>query len=116
MTNAKLGDQGIDRSDLNAGPATPVPKLRRGNVIIAIGLKKRKCGKALDNLRGRLGSGEALQQFLKNESRRYHDIRAEQRLLQDFNLGFRDRSVTTKGERPHARIDKQGHDRPRSDL
>lgn len=98
MTNAELGDQCVDRADLDARSAALVSKLRRGDVILAIGLKQRKCGESLDYLRGRFRSGKALQQFLKNEPRCHHDIGAQQRFFQNFNLRLKRRGVAANGE------------------
>lgn len=89
VPNAQLGEQRIDRTDLDTCSATLVSELRRRDMGLAIGLQQRKRREALDDLLARLGPGESLKQFLENHSRRDDDIRAHERVLEllNFRLG-----------------------------
>ena len=78
MGHAELGDQCIDRSDLDARPAAGVPEFRCGNVIVPGRLERREGGESLDDLLAGLCAGETLQQFLQDDSRGHDDIRSEQ--------------------------------------
>ena len=85
-------------------------------MVFAIRLYQGQCCEALDDLRTRLRPGESLKQFLENQPGRDDDIGAQQSVLEDVNFGFGGRAVASQGERPNARVDKQGHGRERSAL
>ena len=65
---AKLRKQSVDGADLNAGSAAGISDSGGANVIVSVRLYERQSGKALNNLRLRLRSGEALKQFLQNQA------------------------------------------------
>lgn len=111
MTNAKLGEQGIDRPDLNTGPATRRAQGGGIDVVLSIRLHERQGCKAVDDLRPRLGTGKALQQFLENEARRHDGLRPEQSLLESDDLRLRGDHVPPKCQRPDARVDQKHHPR-----
>ena len=74
MSDAKLGEQGIDGSDLNA--ATAACRAQRGSVymVLSIRLNQRQCRKAVNDLLSGPGAGKALQQFLENEACRHDGL------------------------------------------
>ena len=68
MAYAKLRKQSVDGADLNAGSAAGISDSGGANVIVSVRLYERQSGKALNDLRLRLRSGEALKQFLQNQA------------------------------------------------
>ena len=50
MADTELGDQGVDRTHLNASPAAPVAKLGGPDVIFPIGDDQRQRAKSLDDV------------------------------------------------------------------
>ena len=72
-----LGQQRIDRADLDTGLATRVAQAGGTDMILAVGLEERQSGEALDDLGARLGPRKALQEFLENQPRRGDDFRTE---------------------------------------
>lgn len=86
MPNAQLGEQCVDRTDLDTRSATLVSELGRCDVVLAIGLQQRKRREALDDLLTRLWPGESLKQFLEDHSRRDDDIGAHERVFELLNF------------------------------
>lgn len=66
MAQAKLCQQGIDRTDLQPGSPAAVAQTGGVDVVLSVGDKKRQGGEVLEDLRARLGPGESLQQFLQH--------------------------------------------------
>jgi len=116
VPDAQLSNQGIDRANLDACPAAPVPQFGGCHMIFAIGLQQRKRCKALDDLFTRLRPGKSLQQFLKYKSCRGNNVCAQQGVLEMPNLRFRGSGIAAQRERPDTRVNKQRHDLERSPL
>lgn len=96
--NAELGDQRVDRADLNARSPASVAQRCRGEVIFAVRLEQWKCRESHHNLRGRFGTRETLEQLLKNEPGGHDDIGSQQGVLQRLDLRLRRRNIATHGE------------------
>ena len=116
MPNAQLGEQRVDRADLDTCSATLFPELGRCDVVLAIRLQQRKRCEALDDLLARLWPRESLKQFLENHSRRDDDIGAHERVFELLNFRLSARSIAAQGKRPDARVYEQRHDLERSAL
>jgi hypothetical protein len=74
VPNAKLRKQGIDGTELDSCAAASVAQGGRVDVIIPIGLEERQCCEALNNLGLRLGTKEALQKLLQDQSSGHNDV------------------------------------------
>lgn len=117
MTYAKLSKQRIDGAHLYSCSAANVPDSCRANMIVPVWLYERQSSKPLDDLRVRLRSGEALQQFLEDKSGSDDDIVSQQCVSEGLDLGLACFRVSTQRERPDARVDQQRHaQRERSAL
>lgn len=81
VPDAELGEQGVDRADLNSGSAASISEFGRRNVILTVGLEQRKRCEALDYLCARLRAGEALKQFLKDEACCHDDVGTQESIL-----------------------------------
>jgi len=116
VSDAELGNQGIDRSDLNPGSATLIPKFGRSYMIFTVRLQQRQRCEPLDNLRNGLRPREPLEQLLKDQPRGDNNFGVRQRLFEHLNLGLGSDCVPTQREGPDARVDKKRHVRERSAL
>jgi len=67
MADAELGQEGVDRSDLNAGPAATVPQFRGIDVIAAVRREQRESRESLHDLSPSARPRETLEQLLKDE-------------------------------------------------
>ena len=68
MAHAQLGKQRIDGADLDTGLAAGIAQSSRTDVVVAVRLKQRQSRKAFDDLGLCLRTGEALQEFLENQT------------------------------------------------
>jgi hypothetical protein len=68
MTDAELSDQGINRPGLNSALAAVISNLRSRDVIVAVRHQEREGREVLDDLFFGLGTGEPLQEFLKDQT------------------------------------------------
>ncbi len=109
VTDAELRKQGIDGADLHTGPATDVPNLCGGDVVLPIRLEHWKRFKGLDDLRPRRRTGKALKELLQDEASSDNQIVSEECLPQDLHLRDRGVAISSKAKRPDARIDEQAH-------
>ena len=116
MTQTKLGNDCVDRSDLHPGSSACIPQFCGGNVIVSGGLDQGQRSKPLDDLRAGFRARKSLKQFLQDETCRDDDVRTKQRFLEVLNFRFRRLSVPAKGQGPNTCIDKQCHERDRSAL
>ena len=116
MTNAKLGEQGIDGSDLHAGAAAAVSQVRGLDVIAAVGNQERHGGEAIEYLRAGFRAREALLKFLEDEARRQDRLAGFDRPDQRPHLHGRGRRITQKRKRPDAGVDEEAQSRARSAL
>ena len=116
MTNAKLRQQRVYRSDLNAGPAARISQVRSTDVIFSVGNEKRNSGKTIQNLCPSPWPRKTLQQFLENETCRQQSLARFDRTNQRSHRRGLRRRVTPQSQRPNTGIDEQAQSRVRSAL
>lgn len=78
-------------------------------MIISIRLQQWQCGEPIDDLGLRLGSSEALQQFLKHQSGSDDYVYSEQGISELLHLWLSGFYITTESQGPNACIDEQRH-------
>ena len=115
VADAELGQQGVDRPQLDATTAAPIPEVGRGDVVVAVGNQERQRRETIEDRVARLGSLESLQQLLEDETGREDRSEAFERRPQ-VRDGRMVRMVPSQRMRPDAGIDEQVHDRERSAL
>ena len=64
--DAQLGEQSVDRPNLQSGAAAIVPQLSRFDVILALGKQARQGRKTLEDLAPRFRPCKPLQQLLQH--------------------------------------------------
>src|ERR1700730_3497655 len=67
MTDAKRGQESIDRSDLYPGTPAAIAQLRRPDVIVAIGYQQRYGGESIQDLFTGSRPPKALQKLLQDD-------------------------------------------------
>jgi hypothetical protein len=112
----QVGDESIDRADLNTNGAQRVAPARGGDVVIARGRQVLQHSEHLHDQR--LGSlwDDALEQFLQDHPGRSNDHTTGERISQRPDLRDFRRSASAQRERPDLRIDEQAHPRESSAL
>jgi hypothetical protein len=116
MPDAKLRQQGIDRTDLDTASPASVSQCGRVDVIAAVRGQERQSGEPRNDLFARSWAGKALQQFLKYQAGRQNRLTSADRLAQCGYFRERRRHVTSESQRPNAGIDEQAQSRLRSAL
>jgi hypothetical protein len=116
MTDAQLGQEGIDGSDLHAAASAAISHLGGPNVIVTIGHQQRYGGKPIQDPIAGSGAREALKELLKDEAGRNDRLAGLDRLNQPEYLACRRRRVTPERERPHASVHEKAQSRVRSAL
>ena len=96
VPDAKLGNQRIDCSNLNACATTRVAERCSLDVVISVRNQERYGGKPLENLGACLGPSETLQQLLENQSGREDGLPGAKGVGEGGNLGHRLRRVPTQ--------------------
>ena len=115
-SDGQVGDEGIDRADLNTSGTQRVAHARRSDVIFARGREVLQRSEHLDDLRPGSFRDDALEQFLQDQPGGGDDLTTGERIAQRPDLGHIRRSVPAQRERPDARVDEQAHPRERSAL
>ena len=87
MADAKLGEERIDGSDLNAVPAAFVAQSGRGDMVAARRHNHGNGREAVDDPRPDTRAAAALQQFLKYQAGHVDRLAAAERLAQAPHLG-----------------------------
>ena len=116
VADAKLREQAVDGSDLDAAASAGVSQRRRFDVIGAGRGDEWKGGKTLDDACCVPWPAEPLQQLLKDQSGREDRFSSRQGLPQAGYGRVIGRRVPSQGEGPYARVDEQVHERERSRL
>lgn len=116
VPDTEFRDERINRTDLDSGTAAGVAERCCLDVVVAIRNQKRYGRKAIENLSTCLGSSEALQQLLENESSGENSVATAQGLFQRGNVRARFRRIAPERQRPHTGVDEQAHLRERSVL
>jgi hypothetical protein len=60
VTDAQLGEQGVNRSNLKAAATASVAQFGSINVVLSIWIEKRQSGKSINDILAGTGSGESL--------------------------------------------------------
>jgi hypothetical protein len=100
VPQAKLNQHCVNSSDLYTVPPTSVANFGGFDVVVAIGLQECQRSKPLEQLAACLGPGEALQQFLQDQTCGEHLIRSFKSSSKYFYSLSRGFSVAAKRERP----------------
>ncbi len=116
MADAQLGDQRVYCANLDASPTTGVAEFSCADVVVPVRLNERQSCKGADDLISSLCAVEALEQFLKHQPSRDHDISSGECVLQCHNFRICGGCIAAQRERPNARINKERHLRVRSAL
>lgn len=117
VPDGQLCKQRINGADLDSRFPTCIAQARGTDVIVPIWLKQRQGCKAFDDPGLRLRTREPLQELLKNQPCRDHNVRSEQGIFEFLHLGFRGLNIAPKRQGPNACINEQRHFwRDRSDL
>ena len=116
VADAELREHGVDRADLQAGPATTISQVRGIDVILPVRGQKRQGGEPVDDVFARPRAGESLQQFLQNQPRGQDSVATFEGIAQRPHLWGRCGLVAAECKRPDTRIDEQAHERERSAL
>ncbi len=116
VPDTELGQQRVDRPNLYAFAAAGIPNFGRADVIVPIGHDPREHGQMRHDTAAGSGAGETLEELLHYEPGREHRVTTLKGARQSRNLWHLVRRVSAHGQRPHAGIDEQVHDRDRSAL
>ena len=100
MPQAKLNQYGVNSADLYTVPPAGIANLGSFDVVVAIGLQERQRSKPLDQLAACFGAGEALQQFLEDQTCCEYLICPFKSSSKYFYSLSRCLSVAAKRERP----------------
>jgi hypothetical protein len=101
---------------LNTRAPASISQFCSFDVIVARGSQKRKRPKPIDDLMARLGTREALQQFLQHESRREDVLSGIDATNQFAHLGHGTGHVTPESHGPDAGVHEHAHRRERPAL
>jgi len=116
VSDAELGDDRIDRSDLNALAPTAISHLGGFDMIVNIRRDRGKQRELLNDFLPRARSLKSLQQLLKHQACRHDEVPAPEAGCQELYLRGLCGWTPTQRERPDARVHEQIHQRERSDL
>ena len=116
VADAELREHGVDRADLQTGPATAISQFRGIDVILPVRRQKRQGCEPVDDVFTRPRARESLQQFLQNQPRGQDGVATFEGIAQRLYLRGRCGLVAAECKRPDARIDEQTHGRERSAL
>lgn len=116
MSDTKLREERVDRSDLKATAAALVAKVCSGDVVFALWHDERKRGEPIEDLRSRFRAAEPLKKLLKNQSGRKNRSLALKRVGQEVDAWGAVLSIPAQGERPDTRINENLQWRDRAAL
>jgi hypothetical protein len=116
VSDGQVGDEGIDRADLNTRRAQCVADARRSDVIFARGREVLQRSEHLDDLYPGSFRDDALQQFLQDQPGDGDDLTTGERIPQRPDLRHIRRSVPAQRKRPDTRVNEQAHPRERPAL
>ncbi len=109
MADAELGQDGVDRSDLDACAPTGVANVRCCDVIFSVGLNQRQGCKALDDLGLCLCAREPLKKLLQDEPGCDDYVISLKGIFERLNFRLCRISIAPQRERPNACIDEDRH-------
>ncbi len=96
VPNAKLRQQGVDRSDLDTAAATFVAQLRGVDMVAPIRNQQRQGGKSIHNSLAIPRSGKALQKLLQHQAGRENCLAGFEGPHQPVHLGRRGRRIASQ--------------------
>ena len=114
--DAQLGEQSVNSANLQAEAAAPVAQFGSFNVVLSFWIEKGQSGKPFDDILAGAWPAESLQEFLEDQPSGDNCLAALKGPSQGNDFGRGRSRITAKCQRPHAGINKQGHERERSDL
>lgn len=114
--DAKLCQQSIDRSDLNAAAAAFVSQRRGFDVVAPVGKQKRERGKSIQYSLAVSRARKALKELLQNEAGGEERVAGFDRTNQFAHFTGRGGRIAPQGQGPNAGIDKEAQWRVRSAL
>ena len=116
VTDAELGNHGVNRADLQPGPTTAVAQLCGVDMNLAVRSYERQGRKPVNDVFTCTRAGKPLQQFLQDETCGHDSFATFESVAQYAHLGSSGGLVAAECERPDASIDEQRHRRERSAL
>jgi hypothetical protein len=96
MTDAQLGEQGINGANLQAWATAAIAQFGSINVVLSIRIEKWQSGKSFDDLLAGTGTNESLEEFLEDQSGGDNYFAAVKGLPQSNNFGRWSTHVTAK--------------------
>lgn len=109
VSNAELSIERIDGSYLHAFPPARISQLGRGNMVFPIRNNQGKSGEPIHDGLLSLWTCKSLKKLLEDQACGENGFARLKGLLKPTNLGAWWWSISTQGQRPDARIDKQAH-------
>lgn len=116
VSDTKLREERIDRSDLKAAAAAFIAKIRGGNVIFALRHDERQRSEPIEDLCSRLRAAETLEKFLENQAGRENRSLALKGVGQEVDARLAVLPVAAQGQRPDTRVNEDFHRRDRAAL
>ena len=116
VTNAELGNHGVNGAYLQPSPTTSIAQICSIDVILPVRGQERQGAKPVNDVLTCPRAGKSLQQFLQDETADHDGFAAFESVAQHVHLGSSGSLVAAECERPDAGIDEQGHRRERSAL
>jgi len=95
---AQLGEERVDRADLDAPTSARAAQGGRLDVVRAVRNDERQGSEGLDNPWLGTGTAEALQEFLQDQSRREHEVVVLEGPAQGADLGRGGWRIATEGK------------------
>jgi len=116
VAEAELGQQRIDRSDLDAGAPAFVSQFGSVHMITPVGNQQRQRCEPVEDLRSVPRSRKPLQKLLQHQSSGHEFLAGFDCADQLASLDRRNRRVAPESQRPDAGVDKEAQRRERSAL
>jgi len=116
MADAQLGQERVDRTNLNAVTTAGVAQRSRFDVIRSIRDEEGKRREPIQDLLACLWSRETLQKLLQHQAGRQDRFAVFNRLNQSRSLWSRRRSLTSERKGPNTGINEETQLRERSVL
>ena len=116
VAKTQLGQERIDRSDLDPATTAEIAQFRRLYVIVSIRRQQRQHREPLQNGFAIPRAGETLQQFLQNQAGDDDGLAALQRPDETAHCGQIGGRVASESQRPDAGINEEAQPRERSCL
>lgn len=116
VSDTKLREERIDRSDLKAGAPAFIAKVCGGGVVFALWHDERQRSEPIEDLCSRLRAAESLKKFLENQAGRENRSFALERVGQEVDAWVAVLSIPAQGKRPDTRIHENLQRRDRAAL